>query len=405
MSADGDDEILLLWRLVRATTPAVVTGAGPGDGDDDPGGALFNMIFIRVPVLLCFAALLVNVLLGGGVSFAQIDWPPQTAIPTAADALLRLRGGVTSAPSARLWSRPQALATLHHPTLLRLGVGSLRRDGLAQLAIDERTVERGLRRCLREASRSIMEATSSAEDGRWVAGRWKASAPAGAARAAGRLAALAEEIDETAPQLEEPPRRVENVEESEAAAALCSHLRSAIGPFAQLGAAAPVLRTMGWAHTALLTAGLDGGGADAPCGAWIREHAVKWGALAGACDDAFDGACAALDGGASALSLGGALSDVECAVALREAMTSGSLLYEMMDAASAADSAADPNDGDGVWVGRAHAQLEAVEPGWRPEELELVTGVGLRNAEGQQAARKAAAESWAQASGRGSSIE
>lgn len=73
-----------LWRLTRAAAPAILTGSGAADdGDEDPAAALFNMIFIRGPFLAGSAALLLNVLLGGGVAIGDpaaggLLWPPLT---------------------------------------------------------------------------------------------------------------------------------------------------------------------------------------------------------------------------------------------------------------------------------------------------------------------------------------
>jgi uncharacterized membrane protein YdjX (TVP38/TMEM64 family) len=64
-----------LWRSARARLPPLLTGAAGSDGDDDPAGALFNMFFIRLPFLLACAALVANVLLGGGVKFGGLVWP------------------------------------------------------------------------------------------------------------------------------------------------------------------------------------------------------------------------------------------------------------------------------------------------------------------------------------------
>ena len=64
-----------VWRAARTRLPPLITGAGANDGDDDPAGALFNMLLIRVPFLLACAALVANVLLGGGVVIGSFVWP------------------------------------------------------------------------------------------------------------------------------------------------------------------------------------------------------------------------------------------------------------------------------------------------------------------------------------------
>ena len=71
-----EEEMLLsMWRGVRDRFPAVLTGAGPSDGEADPAAALFNTFFIRGPFLLLLGALLTNILLGGGVTVGGVDWP------------------------------------------------------------------------------------------------------------------------------------------------------------------------------------------------------------------------------------------------------------------------------------------------------------------------------------------
>ena len=88
---EGDEALLLsAWRLVRAVAPPLVTGASGTDGDDDPAGALFNALFIRLPFLAGVAAIAANVALGGGVSLVGlVEWPPNAATP---DDWLKLAG-------------------------------------------------------------------------------------------------------------------------------------------------------------------------------------------------------------------------------------------------------------------------------------------------------------------------
>lgn len=74
---DNDSAALLqaVWRAARTRLPPLITGAGVNDGDDDPAGALFNMVLIRVPFLLACAAFFANFLLGGGVVIGSFVWP------------------------------------------------------------------------------------------------------------------------------------------------------------------------------------------------------------------------------------------------------------------------------------------------------------------------------------------
>ena len=84
---------------------------------------------------------------------------------------------------------------------------------------------------------------------------------------------------------------------------------------------------MGWVHATLLAAGLDGRPA---FHGWVQSHATRWEAMADQCERTFGAVHDALDNGAVGLSLAGALSDVECAVALREAQTSSTLLHTVL---------------------------------------------------------------------------
>lgn len=74
---NNDSAALLqaVWRAARMRLPPLITGASGNDGDNDPAAALFNMVFIRVPFLLACAALVANVLLGGGVVIGSFVWP------------------------------------------------------------------------------------------------------------------------------------------------------------------------------------------------------------------------------------------------------------------------------------------------------------------------------------------
>ena len=73
--ADGAALLQAIWRAARARLPPLITGAGVNDGNDNPAGALFNMVLIRLPFLLACAALIANVLLGVGVVVGSFVWP------------------------------------------------------------------------------------------------------------------------------------------------------------------------------------------------------------------------------------------------------------------------------------------------------------------------------------------
>ena len=315
--------------------------------------------------------------------------------------LLACVGAVRVQPAAELlWSRSQALATLYHPTLPMLGSGSLPRAAFLQLVSDRSSLLSGMQTCIGTACSHIADAAAGAGDGKWVAGRFVENPLTGVKDAAETLAEL---MSSEADRIEtdcvawccEDVRRCTDVDARPEVVALREHLISAQGPFAQLGCAAAVARTMGWMHATLVSAKLSGGAEEAYAG-WIDAHATRWSAVADACEATFDAARGALDAGATQLSLGGGLSDVECAVALREASTANSLLSAWLEAASEAGGGDGAAGDDDASLDAARAAIEAVEPGYLTERetAVFVRGVGLCDASAQQAARQKAAQSY-----------
>ena len=273
-----------------------------------------------------------------------------------------------------LWSRPEALGLVHHPLLLRLGIDRLSAQSSAQLLADRSAILEALDACVIPACatmRSVSAVKESAE----------------------KLQALLEEERSrvTTDHEEWSVATCAAQEASSAARMLSAHLRSARGVFGQLGASAPIFRSFGWSHATLLAAQLDGGETHA---GWVRAHAERWTALADVCDAAFDSARVALDKGAISLSLAGALSDLECSVALREAQTSSALLHDLLDDAMASCAAEEASGDEALQVLRE--AVEAVEPGYLKtrEEVVFVSGRGRLDAEEQQAARRAAATNY-----------
>lgn len=60
-----NNNMLRLWRDLKQSLPPVVTGANkPTAADENPIGGLFNMIFIRIPILLSGVFYCVNVATG-----------------------------------------------------------------------------------------------------------------------------------------------------------------------------------------------------------------------------------------------------------------------------------------------------------------------------------------------------
>jgi len=69
-NTDARDSSLNLWRAIKTTLPAVVTGAWKKEaGDADPNGALYNLGFVRFPTLL-LTVWYSQVLLAGGGDFS-----------------------------------------------------------------------------------------------------------------------------------------------------------------------------------------------------------------------------------------------------------------------------------------------------------------------------------------------
>eukprot|EP00908_Phaeocystis_cordata_P023439 Transcript_5867.p1 GENE.Transcript_5867~~Transcript_5867.p1 ORF type:complete len:262 (-),score=71.58 Transcript_5867:22-807(-) len=241
-------------------------------------------------------------------------------------------------------------------------------------------------------------ATEAGQTSPWSAeGKAMRQASAAAATAAAELQALVTAERQAAASDAGSERRVASRE----AQRIATHLQSARSCLAQLGAAAPVCRSAGFTTAALLAAGLaadrDGG---------LGEHRERWGAMSESCDAAFDAARDALDAGVTSLSLGGALSDVETSIAMREAQTSQALLLEWADGAAAAAAAASSvidgdGDGDGgAWLDEARASLELVEPGHRAAlgDVQFVRGHGELDHEARRDVRRRAAESYIAAS-------
>ena len=385
--------------------------------------------------------------------------------PPPPPRLLSLRGGGGRIGSgADLFERPQALATLYHPSVLRLGSGSLGRSSFGRLLDERAALVAGLDACIGAAAQQIDAAASVADPsgGRWVGGRWVADPIATAAKASAALMSLwADERDrassdhaawaDAAAQSATDSDRCDRAASAcggradasgadrgasgalepstastaSAAAQLAAHLVScADSVLPRLGSASVCLRSFGWVHASLASADLDGG--DAYSG-WISAHATRWMALADACDAAFDAAKGALDGGAFSLSAGGALSDVECAVALREGLTSASLVHAVFDGAPLASAgegtgagtagggaaapprpaaeqpepvaerrAVPPHEEDAHLLEAARQALDEVEPGYVGMEGQTVfiRGVGHCDARQQQTARANAARAY-----------
>lgn len=309
--------------------------------------------------------------------------------------------------SASLWSRSDALPILYHPTVVSLACGgALPRAVFLQAVCDRALLIDGLNECFQSATSRV--GAVQVGDGHWSAGRWIPSRGTQVVAAAAALQAMWEDERKrsaadhaswtSAVSVDDSGARLANSADcpSEGASALAAHLQSARGPFAQLGSALPIVRTLGWACSALAATEVH----DDAYSSCLLAHAKRWTALADAGGSLFDDTCAALEAGALSLSEGGALIDVEGAVALREAQTSMSLLLACVDSLGgvvAADGATESE------TRRRHEaaceKLDVVEPGWlgSVDQQVFIRGVGLRDMAGQVAAKGEAATCYLEA--------
>mmetsp|Transcript_32383 Transcript_32383/g.64176 ORF Transcript_32383/g.64176 Transcript_32383/m.64176 type:complete len:188 (+) Transcript_32383:43-606(+) len=64
-STKKNNGVLMLWKGTKSILPKVVTGAWKDSvGEENPVGALYNVAFVRIPVILAFAVYLRNELEG-----------------------------------------------------------------------------------------------------------------------------------------------------------------------------------------------------------------------------------------------------------------------------------------------------------------------------------------------------
>jgi hypothetical protein len=391
----------------------VVSIANAKAGDDDTRTA-----YVRTTFELPAEA--------SGAQHALLDLalpPGQLVLAAPASAVrkaLTLRGGAGRLLRAGdLWARPNALCTLHHPLHVRLATSTLDPGAFRHLVVARRLLLRSLENTVEEACAETVTAAATAgadADGKWVAGRWVRNPLAAAATACTQLSTLmaaemARADSDHRSWLGESATDgiADLIVESgdEAITELEMHLERARGPLAQLGSCAPILRTVGWVYATLLAADLDAGrGGGGVYMGWIRAHAERWSSLADACDGAYDTVLAALDAGAPGLVVGGALVDVECAVALREAQTSSSLLHEVLDACWYEQPGGEAAVGDGLETDKedpnhevlqaAHGSLESLEPGYLHSKagVVFVRGYGFCDGKRREEVRSNAAKSY-----------
>ena len=87
--------ILNVWKSTRSNVPKFITGAWYDDRtlDDNPMGALYNMAFVRIPILLAYMGYLKNTFLDDHPIFIDFGNGPFLFHPIAATALLILMLG------------------------------------------------------------------------------------------------------------------------------------------------------------------------------------------------------------------------------------------------------------------------------------------------------------------------
>lgn len=88
-----NNDILTFWKMTRTNLPKFVTGAWRDDtGDDNPVGALYNMAFVRLPIILAFIGYVKNYT-DGHPLYVDFGNGPFEFAPIAGIALLLLMLG------------------------------------------------------------------------------------------------------------------------------------------------------------------------------------------------------------------------------------------------------------------------------------------------------------------------
>ena len=222
-------------------------------------------------------------------------------------------------------------------------------------------------------------------------------------------AAAADEGDGGETSGMEPPVLLHEPSPSPASTQLITHLLGANGPIPQIGTTLPILRTIAWSCAALRRAGLGAGGTDGRYSAFMKASEVRCYTMTDVGEEAYEALCTALSTGSDTakLSPSGALVDVECAVAVREADTTMSLFTGVLEEVYACTSSAgqvevDEVEDEGVLLEAAREAIERVEPGYLTsrDQLTFVRGEGMMDGEGREGVRERAAESWGGATGR-----
>jgi hypothetical protein len=325
-----------------------------------------------------------------------------TIVP-AAQALI-IKWGSTKAAS--LCSRDDALTIVNHPLIIQLGtgdlpMGSFRRLLLARSALLEAAGESIVAACseltkakdpkARDAATSLealisQEVRQASDD----ATEWLA-----AAERAGKTIELPAEQGAAGVSCYGCGGNHYNVDcpddlsPSRDALTLSSHMRAARGALSQLGAAAPIFRCIGWSHATMASTSPEMNGGRAFQG-WTSSHALRWTAISEALEHAFDCGVTCLDAGEVFLSVGGALSDLEVAVARREAQTSFALLYAAID--SEAATAGLQSVSATMSVQEAREAIALVEPGFNGDKHRVFMDEVL-GAKGAEKPSEAAASS------------
>ena len=260
--------------------------------------------------------------------------------------------GLVTPARPPLWSRSDGLALLNHPLLVQLGSGALPAGAFNRLLLDRQLLVSALRDGATAATAELIEThpieaselltkvqaefdACDDEHAAWVA----------AATAAGRTIELPEGAEERCYNCGGRHLNVDCPEEaavSSGAQALAAHLRSASAPATALAAAAPLLRSVGWAHATLRAAQLSGGGA---YDGWVTAHAERWTVLAAASEACY-ALCAADEAGE-----------------LAAASVTASLCYAWVDAEAGVAGLR-----GGAELQAAREAIDAVEPGFLSQQ-------------------------------------
>lgn len=87
----GEQDFLPIWLTIKSISPPIITGAWKEKtGDDKPGQAIYNLVFVRMPTILCGLWYSSSLLKGGGGFALDIGTGPVDVGPTGVALVLYL---------------------------------------------------------------------------------------------------------------------------------------------------------------------------------------------------------------------------------------------------------------------------------------------------------------------------